>query len=228
MKKTISLMKVFIFIVIAIPLYGQDLKSRVVETTKYDGPVEVSELEIEGQKFDFQHKVFAGKNWLKLLQLSVKNNYSKSIIFMKVELEIAPVGKMERPLRLPITFGELPPIPGDEKASTVIEKMAPKSIKKLSVEKYMLDFLADYMKEKEIEDIDSVNVIIEFIVFDDGTAWSKGHTMHRDPKNPQRWLVDGIWGGERLLTERSHTVRREPAHFLLDVPVPPESVKSPC
>lgn len=193
MKKTFSLMNVFIFVVIALPLYGQNLKSRVVETTNYEGPVEVSELEIEGQKFNFLHRVVAGKNWLKLLQLSMKNNYSKSILYMQVELEIAPVGKMERPLRLPITFGELPSLSSDKAASTVPEKMTPKSIKKLSLSKSMQDVLTEYMKEKEIEDIDAVKVIIEFIVFDDGTAWNKGHTMRRDPKNPQRWLVDGVW-----------------------------------
>jgi hypothetical protein len=38
-----------------------------------------------------------------------------------------------------------------------------------------------------------VKVYVEFIVFEDGIGWSKGHTMRQDTKNPDKWVVDGLW-----------------------------------
>jgi hypothetical protein len=54
------------------------------------------------------------------------------------------------------------------------------------------------MKEKEIEDVDKVKMHVEFIIFEDGVAWSKGQTMRQDIKNPDTWWIDGLWINRRI------------------------------
>jgi hypothetical protein len=172
---------------------SQHLKERTVEQAGVEGPVEIVNLEIEGRPTRFNDRIIAGKDWLKTLKLEFKNLHDKSIVHLRAELEIAPTGKMEVPLRLALTFGVRPGVPGAEQAAKTLKKLAPNNTKKLSLSEETSDFLLRYMKEQEIEDIDKVKVYVEFIVFDDGGGWSKGHTMRQDTKNPGTWWVDGLW-----------------------------------
>jgi hypothetical protein len=178
--------------------HAQNLKSRTVERTEFDGPVEIVSLEIEGQPGQINDQIIAGKDWLKTLNLNFKNTHDKSIVYMEVELEIAPTGKMDLPLRLPIRFGKRPGASKDTQESKTLNKLAPNKTKKLSLSDEMSIFLSNYMREKEIEDIDKVKVYVEFIVFEDGIGWSKGHILRQDTKNPNKWLVDGIWIKRRI------------------------------
>jgi hypothetical protein len=177
---------------------AQNLKHRTVEQAAFEGPVEITGLEIEGHPARFNDSVFAGKDWLKSLKLEFKNIHDKSIVYMEVELEIAPTGKMDIPLRMPLTFGVRPSVPMAELDAKALRKLAPNKTNKLALSKYMSDFLDNYMRENDIEDIGKVKVHVEFIIFEDGVAWSKGHIMRQDIKNPYTWWVDGLWVNRRI------------------------------
>jgi len=160
--------------------------------------VEIAGLEIRGQPALVNGPVVADKDWLKSLNLDFKNNHDRTIVYMTVELEVAPAGRMQHPLRLPIRFGKRPGEASDTRDPRTVEKLAPKKTKRLAISEYMYDFLLKYMKEKEVDDIGKVQLFIHFVVFDDGTAWSNGYLMHQDPKNPDRWLVEGPWVNRRI------------------------------
>lgn len=177
---------------------AQNFKHRTVEQAAFEGPVEITSLEIEGNPARFNDSVFAGKDWLKSLKLELKNLHDKSILYMEVELEIAPRGKMEIPLRVPLTFGVRPRVPMAELDARTLRKLAPNKTNKLALSKYMSDFLDNYMREQEIESIDNVKVYVEFIIFEDGVGWGNGVTMHQDAKNPDKWVVDGNWKSRRI------------------------------
>lgn len=183
-----------LFCLIVSPLaYAQDKKSRVVKEQHYEGPVEIVGLSIQGKTANFRKETIAGKDWLKSLTLNIKNNYNKSIVYMEVHLEIPKAGKMDYPLRLPITFGQMPPTADDNQPLKILKKVTPDSTKKLPLSESTYDFLVTYMRENQVDDIDEMEVIIEFVLFDDDTAWSKGEMMRRDPNNPDRWVVNGVW-----------------------------------
>ncbi|HEX8424395.1 MAG TPA: hypothetical protein VF634_13340, partial [Pyrinomonadaceae bacterium] len=159
---------------------AQKLKERSVEQAAFEGPVEIVSLELGGHPARFNDRVLAGKDWLKTLKLEFKNLHDKSIVYIEVELEIALTGKMDLPLRLPLSFGVRPNVPMAELDAKTLKKLAPNNTKKLAVSKYMSDFLDNYMKEQEIEDIDQVKVYVEFIIFEDGVGWANGVTLHQD------------------------------------------------
>ena len=208
-------------LIISLPAYAQDKRSRVVKEEHYEGPVEIVDLNIEGRKANFLKKITAGKDWLKSLTLNIKNNHNKSIVYMEVELEIAKTAKMEYPLRLPMTFGQIPSA-GESQTFKALGKVAPHNTKKLSLSESMYNLLIRYMKENQVNDIDEVKVIIEFILFDDDTAWSKGQMMRRDPDDPNNWVVDGVWlnGGISFFKTSHHKARDSPPPAKFSSPAP--------
>jgi hypothetical protein len=182
-----------VFVLMPLLAQAQNLKERTVEQAGFDGPVEIVSLEIEGTPARFNDRMMAGKDWLKTLKLELKNFHDKSIVYLEVELEIAPAGKMDAPLRVPLTFGVRPGAQGAERVTKSLEKLAPNKTKKLALSKYMADTLVNYMRENDVEDIDKVKVSVEFIIFEDGVGWADGATMRQDTENPNKWVVDGNW-----------------------------------
>lgn len=191
---------------------AQNLKYRTVEQAEFEGPVEIVSLEIEGNPARFNDKMMAGKDWLKTLKLEFKNLHDKSIVYMSIELEIAPTGKMDVPLRVPLTFGVRPDVPMAELDAKTLKKLAPNKTKKLVLSEYMSDFLVKYMREQEIEDIDKVKVYVQFIIFEDGVGWADGVTMHQDAKNPNKWVVNGNWVKRPISTLKTGMAGLLPAH----------------
>lgn len=182
-----------VFCPTALFVQAQNLKYRTVEQAGFEGPVEIVGLEIAGNPARFNDKMMAGKDWLKTLKLELKNLHDKSIVYLEVELEVAPAGKMNAPLFVPVTFGVRPGAPGAERVTKPLEKLAPNKTKKLTLSKYMADVLVNYMRENDVEDIDKVKASVEFIIFEDGVGWADGATMRQDTKNPNTWWVDGLW-----------------------------------
>ena len=177
---------------------AQNFKHRTVEPVEFEGPVEIVNLEIEGRQALFNDKMMADRDWLKSLNLEFKNIHDKSIVYLEAELEIAPTGKMDAPLFLPLTFGIRPNVPMAELDTKTLKKLAPHKTKKLALSEEMSDFLLKYMREQEIEDIDKVKVHVAFIVFENGVGWSRGQIMRQDIKNPNTWWVDGNWKDRRI------------------------------
>jgi hypothetical protein len=143
---------------------AQHLKERTIKQAAFEGPVEIVGLEIGGHPARFNERVMADKDWLKTLKLEFKNLHDKSIVHMRIELEIAPTGKMDAPLRLMLEFGIRPQVPMAELDAKTLKKLAPNNTKKLAMSEETSAFLLRYMREQEIEDIDQVKVYVEFIV----------------------------------------------------------------
>ncbi len=175
------------------PAHTQATKSRVVESAVGDGPVEIVGLSIAGRKAGVSEEVAAGRDWLKSLTLKFKNAHTRSIVYMSVELEVERTGNMQYPLRLPMTFGERPSEASASQAARPQERMAPNEKKELTLSESTYDFLLRFMQENQVDEINKVKVFAELIIFDDGTAWGKGHVLRRDPNDPKRWVVSGIW-----------------------------------
>ena len=180
--------------------HTQGGRGRVVESSAGEGPVEFVGLSVAGQKARVLDSFVAGKDWLRTLTLKFKNTRARSIVHMRVGLDIEKTGKMEYPLLIHMTLGEPPTVPSAAQASEPPERIPPNKEKELMLSESTYDFLLQYMQENQVEDIDKVKVFVDFVVFDDDIAWGRGNqVLLRDPNNPQRWLVKGIWQGGRPL-----------------------------
>lgn len=188
----------------------QSYKSRVVEKAAGEGPVEIVDLSIEGRTANVLDPVGANKDWLKSLSLNVKNIHSKPVVHIEIEIEVAKTGNMKHPLRLPIIYGHRPSGPEETRRRQASEKLAHGKTLQLSISDDTYKFLVNFMSENQIEDIDKVKIFVEFVVFDDDTAWGKGHVMHRNANRLDEWVVVGLWQKERALSRKRNS--EAPAH----------------
>lgn len=159
-------------------------------------PIELVSSEVGDKVFDNENKISADEYWLKNLELNLKNISSKTIVYIKVFLQIEAQGKMQYPLGIPLTFGQAP-LPKTFKSSNdknVNENKILKSNEstKLSIKPYLFESSNQFIQNNEIKDIEKVKVIFDFIVFDDGTAWSQGQWMRQNPDDDKRWDIIGV------------------------------------
>lgn len=169
--------------------FGQERIRQIEKKNTRNEPIELINSEVGNKVSNTENQVLADKDWLRNLKLNLKNISNKRIVYIEVELEIEPVGKMQHPLRLPIKFGKLPSLTNINDANS--EVIRQNEYIKVSLKPYILDSLVQFMQKNEIAEIERVKVFFEFVVFDDGTAWSKGQQMRRNPTNGNQWDVIG-------------------------------------
>lgn len=181
--------------------YAQDQKSRHIEkVSQRNEPVEIVDLQtdsvqVDSQSFKLGSAFMGDEHWLRGLTLNVKNVSAKSIVYIRVEIEFPKIGTMEYPFVVPVTYGQIPP-PASEINSLPVPKRAVihgNSVK-LRLTDTMYDFAREFLKKKDVSSIDNVKFSIQFIVFEDGTAWSNGYLLNRDSNDPRKWNVIGSSG----------------------------------
>lgn len=193
-----------IFLLFSILCYGQEKIRTVENAISSDGLIELANSKIGEKAFDTESQVLANKDWLKTLNLGLRNTSKKTIVYVRLELQIERIGKMKYPLRLPFKFGQMPLITVARNSKIIpetVETLKPNEVTTISLQPQLYDFLVQFMRENEVEDVEEVKVFFEFILFEDGTAWSKGHEMRRNIKNPNQWDVIGVWQKEVSLLQ---------------------------
>jgi hypothetical protein len=159
-----------------------------------DQPIELVSSEVGKKIFDEENQILADKDWLKNLKLDFKNISNKTITHIKIYLKIEAQGNMKYPLRIPVSFGQAP-LPKSFKSSEnsdVLEAkiLKPNEVIKISIKPFFESALP-FLKENEIEEVARVKIIFDFIVFDDGTAWSQGQKLRQNTDNDKQWDVVG-------------------------------------
>lgn len=166
--------------------YGQEKVRKIEKRSAKNVPIELISSEVAGETFNKENQVLADKDWLKNLKLGFKNISNKTIVYMEISLKIQPQGKLQYPLWLPLRFGQLPLSKTVESSmnrdSAKLKVLKPSDSAELSLESNIFNSFTQFMSENE-EDIENVTIVFEFIVFNDNTAWSKGHQMRRNPDN---------------------------------------------
>jgi hypothetical protein len=168
-----------------------DKMERIISKANIPGePVEIIDVQVNGHSVKFG-SVFPGdEEWLKNLQLKLKNRSGKSITYLEVEIEIPESVTRGLPLIIPITYGQMTSATSVPGIST-----GPKPI--LHNDSLVMGFSgADYERTQNVltnkganPRIDTVEIRIGMVIFDDGTAWREGQLLHRDPNDLNKWLV---------------------------------------
>ena len=187
---------------------GQE-KIRKIEkpSVTKEQPIQLVSLEVGDKVLDNENKVLADEDWLKNLELNLKNTSSKTIVYIKVFLQIEAQGKMQHPLRIPLTFGQALLTKtfksSNDKTIDIAKKLKPNESIKLSIKPSLFDSSSQFIENNEIKDIEKVKVIFDFIVFDDGTAWSQGQWMRRNHDNDKRWDVIDV-SKKKLISSQNY------------------------
>ncbi len=179
-----------LILLLSLLCYGQVKVRKIEKRSTKNEPIELVSAEVGDLPFNNENQVLADKSWLKNLKLNVKNISGKTIVYMKVNLEFSAQGKMQYPLLLPLVFGHIPPPDSASSNSDLsnLKILRPNQSVKISIIPSVLNkFAGKFAPENEILDIEQVRFFFDFVIFDDGTAWSRGRQMRRNPDDPNRW-----------------------------------------
>lgn len=152
-------------------------------------PVYVMDLSVKGEQHQInRHVRAADEDWLNGLTFKVKNVSKKNIVFIYASL-VFPETKaiLGRTFVFDLLYGADPRL--DVAPSTE------KPLKPEEAAEFVLSDASYGMVKRSIElritpmkNINSVEIDILRVVFDDDTGWATGAFLHRDPNNPKRWI----------------------------------------
>ena len=170
--------------------YGQEKMRKIEKRPTKNEPIELVSAKVKDKFLDKENQVLADKDWLRNLRFDVKNISNKRIVYIDVALQIPKQGRMQYPLLLSLRFGQQPPPEFTDSDIAKLKGLEPNQSVKISIDSNNLEhFITKFMPENEVENIEQVKYFFDFVVFVDGTAWSRGFFRRRDSNNPNRWKI---------------------------------------
>jgi len=163
------------------------IKERVIEKLYLDdSPVVVADLKVSGKIVKFGDKFDEDKDWLRHLSIKVKNNFSKPITFVQLDLDFPETKATGNIMAFPIWFGRNPRarVLFGEPKTLVPQETADIA---LSEDDYIK--LTTFLEQRHpIESISKVSIRITEVVFEDGLIWLNGSWVRPDPSNPNKFI----------------------------------------
>jgi hypothetical protein len=152
-------------------------------------PVEIVGVKTAGQAVKFGGAFKASEDWLKGLTLNLKNISDKPIVYIAVDVRVDGTVTPRRRSAVTMTYGQRPTGPAAS-GSSAQRAIAPGE----SVEIIFTDALYDNLRTLVQQDgsdvshaLDEAELKVDFIIFEDDSAWGNGRTLRRNPNNPAKW-----------------------------------------
>ncbi|MBI1759943.1 MAG: hypothetical protein HYR56_00765 [Acidobacteria bacterium] len=169
---------------------AQQVPERVLNTERLaPGAIEVlavSNLQVEGQPVTFGNRFEASDDWAKGLRFEVKNVSDKVITYFELGLQaVAPDGR--HPSLRMFSYGTRPETPTVGPA----RRMLPGEVVQVDYSEKFYRAFQRMQADFNLAKVGELTLVINFITFEDDTAWRHGFLMRRDPSDPLRWIVIG-------------------------------------
>ncbi len=166
-----------------IPISAQPRVRSLVDGKTYsDAPVIVVDTKWKSSSLKAGERISADKDWLKDVQIDIKNISQKPIMAVDVMVNSLQNGEMK--IVAPFIFEfraaqrgpshEMVPLePGKTVTLSVLENQRLATMK--------------FLGKQQFDDFSTVNVEVKNVFFMDGTGWINGREMRQDPNNPDVW-----------------------------------------
>lgn len=161
------------------------VKNKVVEALyPPDAPVQVEELTVSGKFIKLGDKFEADESWLSHLSLKIKNKASKTVVRIKMDLFFPETKASGNMMAFPISFGQ-DPLAGSGSPT----RLTAGDATDISLSENEYARLKNFIERRHsVGSIHKVTLQINTIYFEDGTIWSYGSWVRRDPTNPSRLI----------------------------------------
>lgn len=165
---------------------GMEKRDRVVKRASEEfAVVEVTSVEVDGKPVEAGRKFTASDDWLKGLKIRGKNISDKGIVTIIVELSFEQPG-LEN-FVYSVAHGVIPR--SVEKAGAAT-KIKPHETVDIFLSETIHDNLRTLLAERGYpEGVETINVSIGTVAFDDYTLWRHGKFLRPDPHDSTRWQV---------------------------------------
>ncbi|HEX8180235.1 MAG TPA: hypothetical protein VF525_11885 [Pyrinomonadaceae bacterium] len=168
-------------------LAGAQAAAKIVETDPpiFNEPIRVAGVKVGQRSVKFGEKLAGDKDWLKGSEFKLTNISGKGIVFVELDVNLPETRRSGPEMSYRINLGQLPQLnlplrepiylaPGGELNVTLDEKRY-EQLNRLVLQRHTT------------ADINKVRVLVGFVVFEDGLAWSAGSFYRQDPNNPKAW-----------------------------------------
>lgn len=159
---------------------------KTIETLPYGNePVDLQEIKYKGESIKAGEKIRADSEWLRDVSLQLTNKSGKLIVYVDVAFDFPETKSTGAVTSYSLRLGNRPG--GPYSGRTPLEFKPGESLKVSLAEEY--DKLKHFVeKSHPIASLNRVRVRVNFIGFDDGTAWSAGSFVRLDPSNPHHYI----------------------------------------
>lgn len=161
------------------------LKKKVVEALyPSDAPVQVDDLRVSGKSIKLGEKFDSDEEWLKHLSLKIKNKSNKSVVAVQIDLFFPETKASGNMMTFPLWVGQ-DPLSGSGSAA----RLTPDDSTDLSISSKEYAKLKNFIERRHsLSSIQRIIFQMNSIYFEDGTIWSYGSWVRRDPLNPSKLI----------------------------------------
>lgn len=182
---------------------SQQEQERLVEKKSREEPIKIISLKTKKRPLKLGLKFTDDDDWLRGFSVKVGNTSGKGIRFISIELSFPRPkdrdGAQDPPLSHTITYGEMPPAPGETATPEQSRLVLPGDTVNLLLPDSEYEGLRSFLQRLNYPaSIRHLVLRVEDVVFDDGTMWHAGMLLRRDPDHPDRWIPVGQGTGGAL------------------------------
>lgn len=190
-KNKFFFLTIFILFTFFLTTFAQESERTIKRKIWDKEPIEIQTVRIKGTSVNFNQNFLYGNAWFDGLTISVKNVSNKTVVFIDLALIFPPSGEASRASDH-MLYGQYPLPPGETDDAPPIEKqppLQPVETATLTLDDYAgtRDYLNDVGQPQSIKELE---IEISEVIFSDGTKWSGGLMMRRDPNAPNKWVPE--------------------------------------
>ena len=164
----------------------QDEKQLKKDFSLPTDPVRILNVRALDKPVEFDKKFQGGKDWLKGLELKLKNVSAKEIVFLRLDVNFPETASDGAEMSYQTGFGRQP---GGENAGAAPLSLPPGGVYELALDEERYRGVVRFVNSRhDIDKLSDAYIRIGFVVFADGTAWAAGTFYRRDRHNPRRWV----------------------------------------
>jgi hypothetical protein len=173
--------------------WWQSPKKSITHSPQRNQPVGLEKIKVAGQEIKLKAETESKEDlegdddWMKNLTVTLKNTSDKNIVYALLVMnfpETAAAGPMSHPLH----YGRYPKSPDDLKAVTALKPGEEAEITLAAAE---YDNLKTFLKSMSFSNVNSFEIKLDSVIFDDDLLWFGGILMRRDPNDPKQWHTIG-------------------------------------
>ena len=142
------------------------------------------DVKVGQNSIKFNESFNEDEDWLKRLSFNLENISGKPIVFLTVDVNFPETRSTGPMMAYPISFGQRPGSIHRQQKPLLLK---PKEVLEVHLsERY--ESLIKFINERQpIGTLGKIELVINFIVFENGIAWNTGDFMKQDPDNPNRY-----------------------------------------
>jgi hypothetical protein len=167
----------------------QTARKTITEAWSSNPQTRIKLIKVGDQTRNFKESFDGSEDWLRKLSFSAENTSAQPIVYLRIGLNFPDTSVSGSMMSYSVVRGLRPNLDASGLRPTF--KLMPGETAEISLaDEY--EQLAKFIANRhQMYQINQVEIVVQFIVFANGAAWSVGEFMKQDPNNPRRYLPAG-------------------------------------